>query len=256
MSQDKEDYPPKILEDPALRRLVEENPTCADCEAPHPDWVSLNLGVVICLQCSGVHRSLGVHVSKVRSLALDEVDVTDVALLGKLGNACVNRVYEHKLLDGWCKLRPDESRGKREQYIKAKYVWKGFTPLMGGEGGGSGGGNGGEGGGSSSAGTGQAQQVQLASQALVDAVLRNDLSAALEALAQGADVQWTGGNGNEKRQTALHLAAQRGDAVVEAVAFLVQNGANVAVRDREDLTALDLATQGHHPETVRYLLKF
>lgn len=255
VSQDNEDYPPKILEDPALRRLVEANPRCADCESPHPDWVSLNLGVLICLQCSGVHRSLGVHVSKVRSLALDEVDETDVALLAKLGNACVNRVYEHKLSDGWCKPRPDEARGKREQFIKAKYVWKGFTPLTGGEGGG-GGENGGEGRGGGGGGGGQAQQVQLASQALVDAVLCNDLSAALEALAQGADVQWTGGNGNEKRQTALHLAAQRGDAIVEAVAFLVQNGANVAVRDREDLTALDLATQGHHAQTVRYLLKF
>ena len=239
---------------------MEDNPRCADCEAPHPDWVSLNLGVVICLQCSGVHRSLGVHVSKVRSLALDQVDETDLAVLAKMGNACVNRVYEHKLLDGWHKPRPDEPRGKREQFVKAKYVWKGFTPLMGGgEGGGGGNREWEEGGGVAQGGSensGQAQQVHLASQALVEAVLRNDLSAALAALAHGADVHWTGGNGNEKRQTALHLAAQRGDTVVEAVAFLVQNGANVSARDRDDLTALDLATKGHHAQTVRYLLKF
>lgn len=256
-SQDKEDYPPKIMEDRDLRKLVENNPRCADCEAPHPDWVSLNLGVVICLQCSGVHRSLGVHVSKVRSLALDQMDETDLAVLAKLGNASVNRVYEHKLLDGWQKPSPDEPRLKREQFVKAKYVWKGFTPLMNGEKGAlkreGEGDRVAEGG---SGNYGQAQQVQLASQALVDAVLCNDLGAALAALVQGADIHWTGGNGNEKRQTALHLAAQSGDAVVEAVAFLVQNGANVSVRDGEDLTALDLATKGHHAQTVRYLLKF
>ena len=46
-------------------KLMEANPTCVDCGAENPDWVSLNLGVLMCIDCSGVHRSLGVHVSKV-----------------------------------------------------------------------------------------------------------------------------------------------------------------------------------------------
>lgn len=46
-------------------QLMEINEFCADCGAENPDWVSLNLGVLVCIECSGIHRSLGVHVSKV-----------------------------------------------------------------------------------------------------------------------------------------------------------------------------------------------
>ena len=54
-----------LSRNPAVRKILEANPICADCGTENPDWVSLNLGVVICIDCSGVHRSLGVHVSKV-----------------------------------------------------------------------------------------------------------------------------------------------------------------------------------------------
>jgi len=53
---------------PLVKLVLEENSTCADCCKPKPDWVSLNLGILVCLECSGVHRSLGVHVSKVYML--------------------------------------------------------------------------------------------------------------------------------------------------------------------------------------------
>jgi Arf-GAP with coiled-coil, ANK repeat and PH domain-containing protein len=49
-------------------RKVCGNDICADCGSPEPDWASLNLGVLLCIECSGVHRNLGVHISKVRSL--------------------------------------------------------------------------------------------------------------------------------------------------------------------------------------------
>ncbi|MBW01428.1 Arf-GAP with coiled-coil, ANK repeat and PH domain-containing protein 3, partial [Eschrichtius robustus] len=50
---------------------VAGNSRCGDCGQPDPRWASINLGVLLCIECSGVHRSLGVHCSKVRSLTLD-----------------------------------------------------------------------------------------------------------------------------------------------------------------------------------------
>ena len=41
------------------------NLECADCKATNPSWVSLNLCVMMCIECSGVHRALGAHLSKV-----------------------------------------------------------------------------------------------------------------------------------------------------------------------------------------------
>ncbi|RAL38692.1 hypothetical protein DM860_002670 [Cuscuta australis] len=80
-------------------RKVCGNEKCADCGATEPDWASLNLGVLVCIECSGVHRNLGVHISKVRSLTLD-VRVWEpsvLALFESLGNAFVNSVWEESL---------------------------------------------------------------------------------------------------------------------------------------------------------------
>uniref|UniRef100_A0A4W5LJX6 Arf-GAP with coiled-coil, ANK repeat and PH domain-containing protein n=1 Tax=Hucho hucho TaxID=62062 RepID=A0A4W5LJX6_9TELE len=84
--------------DPAQPRLVRElmdaNGQCADCGTSPSEWVSINIGAFLCIECSGIHRSLGVHVSKVRSLVLDSWDVTVLELLRThLGNAAVNRVW-------------------------------------------------------------------------------------------------------------------------------------------------------------------
>jgi len=53
-----------------LLRKVDGNNMCADCGASEPDWASLNLGALLCIECSGVHRNLGVHISKVTTKLL------------------------------------------------------------------------------------------------------------------------------------------------------------------------------------------
>lgn len=48
-----------------ILRGIPGNDSCAECSTPEPDWASLNLGLLLCIECSGVHRNLGVHISKV-----------------------------------------------------------------------------------------------------------------------------------------------------------------------------------------------
>ncbi|KAI5118516.1 hypothetical protein M0805_007685 [Coniferiporia weirii] len=56
-----------------LRELVKQpgNKDCADCKRNDARWASWNIGVFVCIRCSGIHRSMGTHISKVKSIDLD-----------------------------------------------------------------------------------------------------------------------------------------------------------------------------------------
>lgn len=62
-----------------------------------PQWASTNFGTLLCIECSGIHRSLGVHVSKVKSLQLDKWEPESIEVMLKLGNIKTNKIYEAKL---------------------------------------------------------------------------------------------------------------------------------------------------------------
>ncbi|XP_032217411.1 arf-GAP with coiled-coil, ANK repeat and PH domain-containing protein 3 isoform X1 [Mustela erminea] len=106
---------------------VAGNGQCGDCGQPDPRWASINLGVLLCIECSGIHRSLGVHCSKVRSLTLDSWEPELLKLMCELGNSTVNQIYEAQCEGpGSRKPTASSSRQDKEAWIKDKYVEKKF----------------------------------------------------------------------------------------------------------------------------------
>ncbi|XP_059668554.1 ADP-ribosylation factor GTPase-activating protein AGD12-like [Cornus florida] len=102
--------------------LQSDNRVCADCAAPNPKWASANIGVFICLKCSGAHRSLGTHISKVLSVTLDEWSEDEIeAMVDVGGNASANAIYEAFIPEGFSKPGPDSSNEERLKYIRSKY---------------------------------------------------------------------------------------------------------------------------------------
>ena len=122
-----EETPAKLLQ--MVRDNDQGNNWCADCgSGSKVEWVSINLGIVLCIECSGIHRSLGTHISKVRSLTLDiksfTVDIVELLLL--VGNRISNMVWEAKL-DQSHKTGPQASREQRLKFITAKYVSRAYV---------------------------------------------------------------------------------------------------------------------------------
>lgn len=131
-----------FIGEPVERRLgaVAGNETCADCTTSdpkrypnQPTWGSTNLGVVFCIRCSGVHRKLGAHITKVLSLQIDGWSPAQLEFMETKGNAAVNAELEHSLPDGYTKpdlaqsADPDYSR-KLEEFIRSKYELGSFKP--------------------------------------------------------------------------------------------------------------------------------
>ncbi|KAL8908745.1 MAG: hypothetical protein Q9207_000602 [Kuettlingeria erythrocarpa] len=125
-----DENPSKLLQ--LVRDADQGNAWCADCGSKvKTEWVSINLAIVLCIECSGIHRSLGTHISKVRSLTLDTTSFTTdiVELLLLVGNRVSNMVWEAKL-DQSMKPMPQATRDQRLRFITSKYVDRAYvTPI-------------------------------------------------------------------------------------------------------------------------------
>ncbi|KAL1680623.1 hypothetical protein EV122DRAFT_171095, partial [Schizophyllum commune] len=104
------------------------NDICADCKARNPRWASHNLGIFICVHCASIHRKIGTHITKVKSLTMDSWTKEQVEQMKQMGNVKSNAIYNNnevrhppppQTLD-------PERDSEMEKYIRAKYEYKRF----------------------------------------------------------------------------------------------------------------------------------
>ncbi|XP_069030903.1 stromal membrane-associated protein 1-like isoform X8 [Embiotoca jacksoni] len=99
----------------------EDNKFCADCEAKGPRWTSWNLGVFMCIRCAGIHRNLGVHISRVKSVNLDQWTSEQIQSMVDVGNGRARRLYEAHLPENFIRPQTDQAV---EVFIRDKYERK------------------------------------------------------------------------------------------------------------------------------------
>ncbi|XP_019337471.1 arf-GAP with Rho-GAP domain, ANK repeat and PH domain-containing protein 1 isoform X2 [Alligator mississippiensis] len=114
---------------------TESNRFCADCEAPQPDWASINLCVVICKRCAGEHRALGPGITKVRSLKMDRKVWTEelIELFQQISNAVSNQFWAANVPPSEA-INATSGTHERRHFLNAKYregKYRRYHPLFG-----------------------------------------------------------------------------------------------------------------------------
>ncbi|TNN73346.1 Arf-GAP with GTPase, ANK repeat and PH domain-containing protein 1 [Liparis tanakae] len=216
-------------------RNAKGNHLCVDCEAPNPTWASLNLGALICIECSGIHRNLGTHLSRVRSLDLDDWPGELTQVLAAIGNHMANNIWE-SCTQGRTKPTPTATREERESWIRAKYEQRAFVPPLQ-----------------------PSPGPQLPDDGMpvwmLSAVTERDLPRLLLLLAHSTkeriNAPLTGDA--SPPHSALHAACQLGDAVMTQL--LVWYGIDVKAKDSQGQSAMKMARKTGSKGCIDILLQ-
>ncbi|KAJ6095577.1 hypothetical protein N7486_006323 [Penicillium sp. IBT 16267x] len=107
-----------------LIRTVPGNDRCADCDALTPGWASWNMGLFLCMRCAAIHRKLGTHISKVKSLSMDTWSAEQVDNMKSHGNLLMNKIYNPKNIKPPVPTDIDQADSCMERFIRQKYQYR------------------------------------------------------------------------------------------------------------------------------------
>uniref|UniRef100_A0A2I3GRY4 ArfGAP with SH3 domain, ankyrin repeat and PH domain 1 n=1 Tax=Nomascus leucogenys TaxID=61853 RepID=A0A2I3GRY4_NOMLE len=224
-----EDLTKAIIED--VQRLP-GNDICCDCGSSEPTWLSTNLGILTCIECSGIHREMGVHISRIQSLELDKLGTSELLLAKNVGNNSFNDIMEANLPSPSPKPTPSSDMTVRKEYITAKYVDHRFSRKT--------------------CSTSSAKLNEL-----LEAIKSRDLLALIQVYAEGVELmEPLLEPGQELGETALHLAVRTADQTsLHLVDFLVQNCGNLDKQTALGNTVLHYCSLYSKPECLKLLLR-
>ncbi|KAE8279747.1 Arf-GAP with SH3 domain [Larimichthys crocea] len=224
-----EDLTKAIIED-VLR--MPGNEVCCDCGAADPKWLSTNLGILTCIECSGIHREMGVHISRIQSMELDKLGTSELLLAKNIGNSSFNEIMEGNLSSPSPKPTPSSDMTVRKEFINAKYVDHKYARKT--------------------CTSAAAKMIEL-----FEAVQSRDLLALIQVYAEGVELMEPLPEvGQEAGETALHYSVRTADQTsLHLVDFLVQNSGNLDKQTEWGNTALHYCCMYEKPECLKLLLR-